>query len=95
MRNAGRIAATVRLRVRERRRRAREANGEARERLTVKLPRSLIERARDAVFWTPGMTLTSLVETSLRTAIAALERARGSGFPAREHDLRAGRPKLR
>lgn len=94
VRGIGRLAARVRLNVKERRRRAREAAAaEVRERLTVKLPRTLIERARNAVFWTPGLTLTSLVESSLRSAIAALERARGTAFPQRERDLQAGRPK--
>ena len=36
-----------------------------RERVTVALPADLMERARNAVYWTPGATLTALVENAL------------------------------
>ncbi len=85
-------ATAVTLRIRERRKKAREESAR-RDRLTVKLPVGLIERARNAVFWTEGLTLTGLIEESLENAIARLERRRGQPFTERSADLRAGRPR--
>jgi hypothetical protein len=62
------------------------------QRVTVKLPPALIERARDAVAASPELTLTALVERSLTTYIDKLERQRGGAFPARKQPLRVGRP---
>ena len=52
----------------------------------------LFELARDAVYWTPGLTLSSLCEVGLRSEIVNLERKRGEAFPKRAGDLKAGRP---
>ena len=92
---AAAAAAAITLQVRKERRRAARVPGEERDRVTVKLPRSLIERARDAVFWTAGLTLTALIEDSLTRAIARLERQRGAPFEPRTEDLKAGRPSSR
>jgi hypothetical protein len=62
------------------------------DRLTVHLPVELIERAKNAVYWTPGLTLASLAEEALRQAVAELEAARGAPFPPRERQLSVGRP---
>jgi hypothetical protein len=62
------------------------------DRLTVHLPVELIERAKNAVYWTPGLTLASLAEEALRQALAELEAARGAPFPPRERQLSVGRP---
>ena len=61
-------------------------------RSTFHLPMELLERARDAVYWTPGLTLSSLCEAGLRSEIVNLERKRGEAFPKRAGDLKAGRP---
>ena len=57
-------------------------------RATFHLPVELFDRARDAVYWTPGLTLASLCEAGLRN----LERKRGETFPKRASELKAGRP---
>jgi len=62
------------------------------ERLTVHLPVDLIERVKNAVYWTPGLTLAQLAAEALRQAIDAREAARGAPFPPREHNLTVGRP---
>lgn len=62
------------------------------ERLTVHLPVELIERVKNAVYWTPGLTLARLAEEALRQALADLEAARGAPFPPRERPLTVGRP---
>ena len=61
-------------------------------RATFHLPMELFEQARDAVYWTPGLTLSGLCEAGLRSEIVNLERKRGEAFPKRAGDLKAGRP---
>ena len=61
-------------------------------RVTVKLPESLIERARNAVSATEGLTFVALIERSLTTCINELEKQRGESFPVRTKPLRVGRP---
>ena len=62
------------------------------ERLTVHLPVDLIDGVKNAVYWTPGLTLARLAEDALRQALADLEAARGAPFPPRERPLTVGRP---
>lgn len=64
----------------------------AKERLTVHLPTPLIERVKNAVYWTPGMTLASLGERALEAEIERMEQQRGEEFPQRSEELRGGRP---
>lgn len=63
-----------------------------RERLTVQLPPALLDRLRNAVYWTPGTTVAGIVETCISQAIDDMEKARGDRFPPRREPLRAGRP---
>ena len=63
-----------------------------RERFTVQLSADLIDKVRDAVFYTPGLTLSELAGVALRDALAALEAKRGEAFPARTGELKTGRP---
>jgi hypothetical protein len=62
------------------------------ERLTVHLPVDLIDRIKNAVYWTPGLTLAGLAEEALAAAVEKLERARGEPFPPRRSELKGGRP---
>lgn len=64
-------------------------------RLTVYLPDDLIERARDAVYWTPGLTIAKLFTDAVEGAIHRLQTATASPFPARTGKLRVGRPRRR
>ncbi len=53
----------------------------------------LLERARNAVYWTPGLTLTGLANLGLSQAVEDLEqRNSGQPFPARAGTMRTGRP---
>lgn len=63
-----------------------------RDRLTLHLPVSLGERARNAVYWTPGLTITELVASALTEALDRMEKKRGEPFPLRKGSLRIGRP---
>ena len=62
------------------------------ERFTVNLPPELIERARNAVYWTPGLTLAGLAEDALLKALRRLEKANDGPFKERDGKLTAGRP---
>jgi hypothetical protein len=62
------------------------------QRLTVVLSPEVIERIRTAVYWTPGETLTSLVERSAIAEVARLEKRRGEPFPRLGGPVKRGRP---
>jgi hypothetical protein len=63
-------------------------------RLTVSLPRDLVDRLRDAVYWSPSLKLAWLIAQSLRTSLTEMESLRQGPFPKRTNALRAGRPRL-
>lgn len=63
-------------------------------RLTVSLPGDLVDRLRDAVYWSPSLTLAWLIAQSLRTSLVEMESLRQCPFPKRTNALRAGRPRL-
>lgn len=63
-----------------------------RMKLTVQLPSHLLERARDTVFWTPGLTLAALAGNGLKQEISTIERKHGRPLPHRTQKLRVGRP---
>lgn len=63
-------------------------------RLTVNLPSDLVEQLRDAVYWTPGVTLAWMIARAVRTSLAELESGNQGPFPKRLKPLRAGRPRL-
>lgn len=63
-------------------------------RLTVNLPSNLVEQMRDAVYWTPGLTLAWMVARSVRASLNELETVNQGPFPRRAKPLRAGRPRL-
>ena len=62
------------------------------ERLTIHISVPLIDRAKNAVFWTPGLTLANLGEQALETLVSDLEAKNGGAFKERPHELRGGRP---
>jgi len=65
----------------------------SRQRFTVNLRDDVIEQARAAVYYTPGLTLSSLVEKAIKAEIEALEAARKEPFPTIEDNkLSPGRP---
>jgi hypothetical protein len=68
------------------------SNTRPKERLTVHLSSALVERCRNAVYWTPGLTLAGLAEEALGKSVDAMEQERGEPFAARTGELKAGRP---
>ena len=65
-----------------------------RVRLTVSLPSDLVDCLRDAVYWSPSLTLAWLIAQSLWASLTEMESLRQGPFPKRTKALRAGRPRL-
>ena len=62
-------------------------------RLTLHLSRDVQERLRAAAYWTPGETLTGIVERAVIAEVNRMEQERGAPFAA-PGKLRSGRPPL-
>lgn len=62
------------------------------QRLTVHVTEELSNRVKNAVYWTPGLTLASLAEDALSGLVDQLEKERGGAFPQRTAELKGGRP---
>lgn len=63
-----------------------------RRRLSTEIDAEVLDAAKDAVFWTPGMTLAAFVTESLSRQIQRLTDERGEPFPPRTSALPPGRP---
>jgi hypothetical protein len=63
-----------------------------RKRFTVNLAAGLIEWARRATVFTPGQSLSGLVEEALTRELKRLEKARGEAFPSTTATPKKGRP---
>jgi len=75
------------------------------QRLTIQISEDVIERAKNAVYWTRGLTLAQLTEDAIEKAVRALEKNsvvyddktgkplkdKGDAFPKRKEDLKSGR----
>lgn len=59
---------------------------------TIHLSTELIERVKDIVYWTPGLTLSGLTQDSLEEMAARYERKNGGRFPHRQGNIKPGRP---
>jgi hypothetical protein len=64
----------------------------SKQRITVQISEDVIERLKNAVYWTPGLTLASLAEEAFSKAVDALENEREAPFPKRKEELKTGRP---
>lgn len=62
------------------------------QRITVQISEEVIERVKNSVYWTPGLTLASLAEEAFVKAVDALENEREAPFPKRKEELKTGRP---
>ncbi len=51
--------------------------------ITVYLPVELIEKVKNIVYWTPGLTIASFAEKAISGTINGLEKDSGEPFPSR------------
>lgn len=63
-------------------------------RVTVNLPGDLVDRLRNAVYWSPGLTLAWFMAHAIRSSLVELEATHRGPFPKRTRPLRAGRPRF-
>ena len=63
-----------------------------RKRFTVNLDTDLIEWARQAVVFTPGLSLSGLVERALTSELERMVKSRGKAFPTTTFTPKKGRP---
>lgn len=62
------------------------------QRITVQISEDVIERLKNAVYWSHGLTLAALAEEAFSKIVDELEKNREAPFPKREKELKTGRP---
>ena len=68
--------------------------GGRKQRVTITLPVDLLERLRNAVYWTGHGPLARLIVDALDDAVTNMEQSNGQPFPQRLAPLKRGRPRL-
>lgn len=61
------------------------------QRVTLSLPTTLIERLRNAVYWTGHRPLVGLVAEAIEDIVTQMEEVNGGTFPQRVSPLKSGR----
>ncbi len=64
-----------------------------RQRITVFLPIPLIERLRNAVYWTGHRPLAQIIAEAIDDVVSEMEQDNGGVFPQRLSALKPGRPR--
>ena len=62
------------------------------QRVTVQISSEVMNRLKNAVYWTPGITISSSIESAIEDKLCALEKANNGQFEQRPEELKAGRP---
>ena len=65
------------------------------QRVTITLPLSLLERLRNAVYWTGHGPLARLICDALDDVVTHMENTNGQPFPQRLAPLKRGRPRTK
>lgn len=63
------------------------------QRVTIFLPTTLIERLRNAIYWTEQCTMARVIADAIHDAVAEMEHTNGGTFPPRLTPLKRGRPR--
>ena len=63
-----------------------------RSKVSAEVDYDVADRVKNAVYWTPGLTMARFIEKALEDAIEKLEEEKGGKFEAREGELVGGRP---
>jgi hypothetical protein len=64
-------------------------------RVTISVPHSLLERLRNAIYWTGNGPIARLISEALDDAVTHMEQANGQVFPQRLAPLKRGRPRTK
>ncbi len=59
--------------------------------ITVAVAAEVVERLRNAAYWTPGLTITSVLEECVAIAVDELERKNGGPYEKRNGPLKNGK----
>ena len=70
----------------------RKADRVVKQRLTIHVPVKLIDRIKNAVYYTPGLTMSDFADSAFEKAISHLEESNGGPFQQRTQELKGGRP---
>lgn len=65
-----------------------------RHKVSAEVDYDVADRVKNAVYWTPGLTMARFIERALEDAIQKLEDERGGRFDPREMELVGGRPMI-
>jgi hypothetical protein len=63
------------------------------QRVTIVLPTTLIERLRNAIYWTEQCTMARVIADAIHDVVAEMEHTNGGTFPPRLTPLKRGRPR--
>jgi hypothetical protein len=63
------------------------------QRVTIFLPTTLIERLRNAIYWTEQCPMARVIADAIHDAVAEMEHTNGGTFPPRLTPLKRGRPR--
>jgi hypothetical protein len=62
------------------------------QRVTVQISFALMNRLKNAVYWTPGITISSSIESAIEEKLHVIEQTNDGEFEQRPEELKAGRP---
>ena len=62
------------------------------QRVTVQISSDVMNRLKNAVYWTPGITISSSIESAIEEKLRILEKDNKGEFEQRPEELKAGRP---
>lgn len=63
--------------------RKKKAKGNGRAVVTAYIPAELVDKVKNIVYWTPGLTVASFAGAALKSEVAKCEEKRGESFPTR------------
>jgi hypothetical protein len=69
-----------------------KATTTTKQRLTVHVSDDLVNRVKNVVYWTPGLTLAGLAEQAFAQIVDELEKENCGPFRQRKEELKGGRP---
>lgn len=63
-----------------------------RKKITIQISAALLNRLKNTVYWTPGITMSSSIELAIEDLLEDMEKENGGVFEQRLTDLKPGRP---